>query len=141
MKPGTLLTTLALILLAALASPLRTYSQSESHNFITYDTMYTYHYDPWHSFNYWLRISRPKDLFTPGNPDTASRPAIITMPGVGEMGADTNKLVVYGPHYWLNNGWDGGVVLGNGTHYPILVTMICDVNPPQPPVPGHLEIV
>jgi hypothetical protein len=121
--------------------PVRVKAQSETHNFITYDTMYVYHYDAWHSFNYYLRISRPANLFTAGNPDTASRPAIITMPGVGEMGHDTTKLYTYGPHYWLKNGWDGSVVLANGTHYPILVTMICDVSPPQPPVPGNLEIV
>jgi ribosomal protein L14 len=121
--------------------PVGVKAQSESHNFITYDTMYVYHYDAWHSFNYYLRISRPANLFTAGNPDTAMRPAIITMPGVGEMGHDTTKLYTYGPHYWLLNGWDGSVVLGNGTHYPILVTMICDVSPPQPPVPGNLEIV
>jgi hypothetical protein len=113
----------------------------ESHNFITYDTLYVYHYDAWHSFNYYLRISRPANLFTAGSPDTAMRPAIITMPGMGEMGHDTTKLYTYGPHYWLMNGWDGSVVLGNGTHYPILVTMICDVNPPQPPLSGNLEIV
>src|SRR6185437_7118988 len=116
-------------------------AQSETHNFITYDTMYVYHYDAWHSFNFYLRISRPANLFTAGSPDTASRPALITMPGVGEMGSNTATLETYGPHYWLDNGWDGSVVLGNGTHYPILVTMMCDVNPPQPPVPGCLEIV
>ena len=57
------------------------------------------------------------------------------------MGSNTATLETYGPHYWLDNGWDGSVVLGNGTHYPILVTMMCDVNPPQPPVPGCLEII
>ncbi len=124
-----------------MAAPVGVKAQTETHNFITYDTMYVFHYDAWHSFNYYLRISRPANLFTAGSADTAMRPAIITMPGVGEMGHDTTKLYTYGPHYWLKNGWDGSVVLGNGTHYPILVTMICDVNPPQPPVPGNLEIV
>src|SRR5258708_26200705 len=36
-----------------------------------------------------IRISRPANMFTTGNPDTASRPAIITMPGQGEMGGDS----------------------------------------------------
>jgi hypothetical protein len=66
-------------------------------------------------------------MFTRGNADTASRPVFITMPGSGEVSTDTNtlksKTQVYGPHYWLNHGWDGSVVLGNGTHYPILMTI------------------
>jgi len=71
-----------------------------------------------------LRISRPRNYFTTGNADTASRPWILTIPGAGEVGTDTNKLMLYGPHYWLQHGWDGGVQLGNGRHYPILVTFI-----------------
>src|ERR1700722_50128 len=140
MKPGILLIVFG-AWLSAMTVPVRARAQSESHNFVTYDTMYVYHYDAWHSFNYYLRISRPANLFTAGNPDTAMRPAIITMPGVGEMSSDETNLYKYGPHYYLMNGWDGGVVLGNGTHYPILVTMICDVNPPQPPITGNLEII
>ncbi|HEY8968715.1 MAG TPA: DUF4402 domain-containing protein, partial [Puia sp.] len=71
-----------------------------------------------------MRISRPVYMFTPGNPDTASRPMILTMPGQGEWGTtDYSKLQVWGPHYWLNNGWDGSITLGNGTHYPILITL------------------
>src|SRR5258708_40127493 len=87
-----------------------------------------------------IRISRPANMFTTGNPDTASRPAIITMPGQGEMGGDSTKLVVYGPHYWLNNGWDGGVVLGNGTHYPIVVT-VTDYNNPWPTAESGADIL
>src|ERR1700722_19722353 len=117
------------------------HAQSETDNFITYDTTIIYHYNPYLSFTYYLRISRPTNLFTSGSPDTASRPAIFFMPGVGEMNSNEANLYKFGPHYWLMNGWDGSVVLGNGTHYPILVTLICDVNPPQPPVPGNLEIV
>src|SRR6202000_2885405 len=42
----------------------------------------------------------------------------------GEMGnTDESHLWTYGPHFWLNNGWDGSVVLGNGIHYPILITV------------------
>jgi hypothetical protein len=63
------------------------------------------------------RITRPIS-------DTNARPTFITMPGAGEVGTDTNNLVVYGPHYWLNNGWDGGIQLGNGRHFPILITLL-----------------
>ncbi|OJW53603.1 MAG: hypothetical protein BGO55_00545 [Sphingobacteriales bacterium 50-39] len=74
-------------------------------------------------------------MFVTNDPDTASRPAIIMMPGQGEQGtSDTNKLVAYGPHYWLNHGWDGGLQLGNGKHYPILITAayINNVSPTAP---------
>src|ERR1700754_4055186 len=85
----------------------------ESHNFITYDTVYNGNF----GVQWGMRITRPANMFTANNPDTASRPAIITMPGQGEMGSNNPAfLVTWGPHYWLNNGWDGSVVLGNGTH-------------------------
>ena len=92
---------------------------SESHNFTTYDTTYNGSFGSWQ-----IRISRPVNMFTPGNPDTASRPAIITQPGIGEQGnTNPGNLTTYGPHWWLENGWDGSVVLGNGVHYPILITV------------------
>jgi Secretion system C-terminal sorting domain len=103
------------------------YSQSETHNMVTYDTVINYSAYTG-SFIWRLRITRPVNMFTPGSPDTASRPAIITMPGAGEVGSgaasDTDFLVRYGPHYWLTQGWDGSVQLGDGTHYPILITVI-----------------
>jgi len=111
-----------------------TYGQSETHDFVTYDTTISYSCNTGvggclrngvlQAFR--LRISRPRNYFTPGNADTASRPWFVTMPGKGEVGPDTNKLVAYGPHYWLNNGWDGGVQLENGKHYPILITIMGD---------------
>jgi hypothetical protein len=73
-------------------------------------------------------------MFTPNHPDTASRPVIITMPGQGEVGTNPAYLSRYGPHYWLNNGWDGSVTLGNGKHYPILITVISSVVNPRAPV-------
>ncbi|MET0462280.1 MAG: PKD domain-containing protein, partial [Chitinophagaceae bacterium] len=45
------------------------------------------------------------------------------MPGVGEVGSNAGALQLYGPHYWLTRGWDGGVQLGNGKHYPILISI------------------
>jgi hypothetical protein len=54
---------------------------------------------------------------------TDSLQGIIFIPGQGEVGTDTSKLRLYGPHYWIRQGWDGGVTLGNGVHYPILITL------------------
>jgi len=106
-------------------------AQSETHDFITYDTVISYHCFPPNqgmdgcSGNvFTLRISRPRNYFTAGNADTASRPWLLTMGGAGEFGTDTNFLTRYGPHYWLQHGWDGGVQLNNGKHYPILVTIV-----------------
>lgn len=96
-------------------------AQSETHDFITYDTVFNVGYA---GLQYRFRISRPANMFTAGHPDTASRPAIITMPGLGEVGTNNANLQKYGPHYWMNNGWDGGVQLGNGTHYPIIITVM-----------------
>src|SRR5690606_12897847 len=42
------------------------------------------------------------------------------------------NLRKFGPHYWLNNGWDGGVQLGNGKHYPILITVLTSVQNVRP---------
>ena len=101
MKSKFYLMGLAYLLLSAL-SPHHALAQAESHNFITYDTTYKLG-----SLTYSIRISRPANMFKAGDPDTASRPAIITMPGQGEMGTNLAKLQSFGPHYWLNNGWDG----------------------------------
>ncbi|HEY4336817.1 MAG TPA: hypothetical protein VGM89_12995, partial [Puia sp.] len=117
------------------------FGQSESSDFITYDTVINYSCNTGadgctmggvpNAFR--LRISRPRNYFTAGNPDTASRPWFVTMQGAGEVGTDTNKLVTYGPHYWLKNGWNGGVQLGNGIHYPILITIMGQADYVTPP--------
>ncbi|WP_431214323.1 hypothetical protein ACQ86N_05610 [Puia sp. P3] len=60
------------------------------------------------------------------------------MPGSGEVGTSLANLVAYGPHYWLNNGWDGGVKLGNGVHYPIIITVEQPTNNMRP---RHLKAV
>jgi len=116
------------------------YSQSETHDFITYDTIFKLG-----ATDRWLiRISRPANMFTLNHQDTASRPVIIMMPGQGESQPngdgsrkDSTQLSAgaqtYGPHYWLNNGWDGGIQLGNGKHFPILITVVPNyVNPRAP---------
>lgn len=105
------------------------FSQSESHDFVTYDTTINQNGMVWT-----MRISRPRNLFVAGHPDAAPRPLILTMPGMGEVGTNTAYLTRYGPHYWMNNGWDGGVQLGNGKHYPIIITVMSSVVNPRPPV-------
>ncbi|HWK03612.1 MAG TPA: carbohydrate-binding protein [Puia sp.] len=86
---------------------------AEPHNFVTYDTTFNVGYN---SLSYILHISRPI------NADTMARPAIIAMNTDLEVGA-TNLTARYGPGYWLANGWDGGVQLSNGTHYPLIITI------------------
>jgi hypothetical protein len=104
------------------------FSQAESHDFVTYDTTLNQNGMKWT-----MRISRPRNMFVAGHPDAQPRPLILTMPGQGEVGTNTAYLTRYGPHYWMNNGWDGSVVLGNGTHYPIIITVISSVVNPRPP--------
>jgi endoglucanase len=89
---------------------------SETHNFKTYDTVFKINYQ-WSSSSFGLRVTRPVDG------DIADRPAIIMMGGVGEIGSNNALTAVNGPHYWLAHGWDGGVKLGNGTHYPIIISV------------------
>lgn len=69
-------------------------------------------------------------MFTPGSPftETDKRALIMTGPGQGEQGSDTNKLVVWGPHSLIKNSlWDGSVTLpGGNKRYPIVITFITD---------------
>jgi len=118
------------------------YSQAETHNFTTYDTAISIKPCPTCTADRWnVRISRPTNMFVAGDPDTASRPAIFSMPGQGEHGVDdVSKLLVYGPHYWLAHGWDGGVTLGNGKHYPILIT-VCYINNVYPTAPAYYNLL
>lgn len=106
---------LIFLLLVSLAG----FGQSETHNFVTYDTTILAGGDPSMGWN--LRVTRPALMFDASSPDTASRPAIIFMVGSGEI---TNPALIplYGPHYWLAYGWDGGITLGNGVHYPIIIS-------------------
>ncbi len=67
--------------------------------------------------------------YDPSKKDSSE--CIIFFPGAGEVGTDVTKLRIYGPHYWLLNGWDGSVQLGNGVHYPILISL-------QPPNQAQL---
>lgn len=65
---------------------------------------------------YLARIS-----YISGNTDSTN--LILIMHGNGEVGSVTNNSQVYGPHYWINNGFNGAVTLANGVHYPVYVTL------------------
>ena len=45
------------------------------------------------------------------------------IPGTGEIGGGYAALDTYGPLAYIDGGWNGGVTLGNGTHYPILIAL------------------
>lgn len=104
-------------------------TQVETHDFIHYDTLYDAG-----AVDFRLRISRPRNMFTAGHPDTASRAVLIHMGGKGETGTNYALLRSYGPHYWLyrtsggsidsSGGWDGHVYTHGGTvkHYPIIIS-------------------
>lgn len=98
--------------------------------YITYDT--TFKYPGGSTPTFTLRITRPANMFVAGHADAQPRPVFIAMPGAGEVGTNPANLSRYGPHYWRNNGWDGGVQLGNGRHYPILITVLTDVANTRP---------
>lgn len=109
------------MILAEPSSKQRVFFTDETHDFRTFDTTISAGYS---SITWRLRISMPTNYFTANHVDTASRPIIITIPGQGEMGTSYSTLDNWGPFYETGRGWDGSVVLGNGTHYPILVTAI-----------------
>ena len=124
-------------LLFLLLFPFSAFSQAtELNDMISYDTTLSIFTPPWGPTNTWMvRITRPV------NGDTLSRPAIITMPGEGQMGnTNSANLSAYGPHFWLENGWNGSVLLGNGIHFPILIT-ICYVNEVYTNVPDVCNVI
>ena len=107
------------------------FGQSESNNPITYDTTISEKANGEGPFTWQVRVTRQQN-------DNSPRPVIFSMPGAGEVGTDVANLVKFGPHYWLLNGWDGGVKLGNGTHYPIIITVEQPANNMRP---WHLKAV
>ncbi|HTI10952.1 MAG TPA: T9SS type A sorting domain-containing protein [Puia sp.] len=105
------------------------FGQSETNNPITYDTTISEKANGEGPFTWQVRVTRQQN-------DNTLRPVIMTIPGSGETGTSPDNLVKYGPHFWLNNGWDGSVKLGNGSHYPILITL---EQPAQNMRPWHLK--
>lgn len=119
-------------ILSLLLLPFLSFAQVQSNNFVTKDSSFV----AFGSEVWTYRIQYPADYFTPNHPDTASRPAIIFMPGQGEVGNGLNTpslFTSFGPFYWKNNGWDGGVQCGNGRHYPILITILISYANPRGP--------
>lgn len=49
--------------------------------------------------------------------------AFFIIHGKGEVGTTTNYTHNYGPQFWLDNGWNGNVVMNNGTHRPMYITI------------------
>ena len=107
------------------------FGQSETNNPITYDTTISEKANGEGPFTWQVRVTRQQN-------DNTLRPVIMSIPGSGETGTSPDNLVKFGPHFWLNNGWDGSVKLGNGSHYPILITL---EQPAQNMRPWHLKAV
>lgn len=114
-------------------------AQTESNDFIMYDTLIHLIDANTNSplSNSWrCKVWRPRNYFTT---DTASRVAIVFHEGLGEVqtgaASDSNIAKLYGPFFWMLHGWDGGVQLANGKHYPMFFVPI----PPQgvPSVPAQ----
>lgn len=118
--------------------PFLVQAQSETHNFTQYDTVIAAGGHNWH-----CRVWRPLNYFTPNNPDTASRPLFVAMPGQGQQGTtDTAAFSEYGPSYLMNHGWHGGVTITNGTHYPLIVTIVDESSvTPNPSIAYPLLII
>lgn len=72
-------------------------------------------------FNSGLQNYRVRVWYNPSLPDSCQ--GIFFLPGVGQFTTDTAGLAVAGPVDYLRTGWDGGVDLGNGRHYPIIVNV------------------
>ena len=102
---------LSIILSSAFVGNL--FAQSESHHFTRYDTVFTSANGTW-----LVTIERDTATSAPG------RNWILTIPGQGEMGhpaTDTQYTRDWGVIAERNAGWNGGITLGNGTHYPELI--------------------
>src|SRR5579862_4861418 len=65
-------------------------------------------------------VHLPDDYNTTGS---QTYPAIIFFPGTGEVGTDPSKLLINGPGYFLNSGWNGNVVLNGVTIKPIYILL------------------
>lgn len=104
-----------LILITALLLPLALMAQIEPHNYRTIDTIIRFPQNVWAT----------KAMYVRGtiSSDSLSRPGIFSFPGKGEQSTRPADNQLYGPHYFMSKGWDGGVKLGNGTHYPNYFTI------------------
>lgn len=87
-------------------------------SFTTVDTTFSYGTGSWKAT---FRV--PDNLYPVNGADSGQ--CIIFFPGAGEAGNGygVTGLAKFGPLDYVSVGWDGGVVLGNGTHYPIIVAV------------------
>jgi hypothetical protein len=92
---------------------------------VTYDTTIIGSGSTWN-----MRVTRRTDYFQ----RTDSTAVFININGVGQVGTNAAINNDYGPHYWLENGWDGGVVLPTGTAYPMFITLQPSAAWPSPTV-------
>src|SRR3954471_6277640 len=95
--------------------PLVLMAQVEPHSYRTIDTVIQF------PQNYWTK--KPMYVRATISSEGLSRPGIFTFPGKGEQSSRPADNLLYGPHYFMSKGWDGGVKLGNGTHYPNYFTI------------------
>lgn len=86
--------------------------------FTTVDTVFSYGAGTWKAT---FRV--PANLYAKNGVDSAQ--CIIFFPGAGEAGNGygPSGLAKYGPLDYVATGWDQSVVLGNGTHYPIVIAL------------------
>ena len=70
-------------------------------------------------YNWKASVHLPSDYYT----SNKQYKLIMFIPGTGEIGGGYAALDTYGPLAYIDGGWNGGVTLGNGTHYPILIAL------------------
>lgn len=70
-------------------------------------------------YNWKASVHLPADYYT----SNKYYKLIMFIPGTGEIGGGYPALDTYGPLAYIDGGWNGGVLLGNGTHYPILIAL------------------
>lgn len=68
-------------------------------------------------FNGWLTTVSYDPSFTD------STEIFLVMHGAGEVGTSTRFTHNYGPQYYIDQGWNPNIMLGNGLHKPVYVTI------------------
>lgn len=113
------------------------WAQSEKFVARTYDTTFEVRNAEDNSLigsqSWGVKVTMDKDYFADIHADSNNRrPVIITFGGKGEVAhspynpaLDTPLLNNYGPEFaHLNEGFDYGIQLGNGKHYPVWITIL-----------------
>jgi hypothetical protein len=115
---------------------LRVFSQGvEPHDMIKYDTLIAVtnasnNGQGTGGLSWLCRVWRPRTYFQDVAANPANkRPWHCFIPGAGEIQTgnhttDSTNLDAYGWTWWLNHGWDGSLVLNNGTHYDCSITIL-----------------